>query len=459
MKKTIIASLVIIAAIAALIMFNKLFGKKDKTNLFAEAKKGTFEIVVSNAGELFAEKSLDIMGPQLGQTEEQGNQGGNRQGGGTQGGGRQGGGSQGGGGMMGGGGRNMDIRAMDFKIQDIVPEGTVVKQGDYIAQLDRTSYDNSLKDAIETLTTYQNNVTMKVLDTAVALTNLRDDIKNQKYAVEEAQITLDQSKFEPPATIRQAEINLNKQQRSLEQKIKSYKLRNIQNVADIEHQKLHLVRQERLVADLQEFLSKFTITAPAAGMVIYKKDRMGNKRKTGSSLNPFDMVIATLPDLTTMMSKVYVNEIEVSKVLPDQKVSITVDAFPQKSYTGTVLTVGKIGETLPNSDAKMFEVLIRLDGTDATLRPAMTTWNKIILKTIEDAVYIPLECVVTGTDSIPFVYKKNNTRQIVVLGDVNDKNVIVKEGLEPGTNIYIVTPPDAAKFRLVGEKLIPGIKK
>lgn len=449
MKKTIVVSAVIIAAVAALILFNKLFGKKEKVNLFAEAKQGSFEIVVSNAGELLAEKSLDIMGPQLGVTRQQGNQGGGGQGGG---------GRQGGGGMMGGGGHGMDIRAMDFKIQDIVPEGTVVKQGDYIAQLDRSSYDNSLKDALETLTTYQNAVDMKVLDTAVALTNLRDDIKNQKYAVEEAKITLDQSKFEPPATIRQAEINLNKQQRSLEQKIKSYELRKIQNVADIEHQKLHLVRQERLVADLQEFLTKFTITAPASGMVIYKKDRMGNKRKAGSNLNPFDMVIATLPDLTTMISKVYVNEIEVSKVQPGQKVAITVDAFPQRAYTGTVITVANIGETLPNSDAKMFEVQIRLDGTDATLRPSMTTWNKIILKTIDDAVYIPLECVMTGTDSIPFVYKKNKTRQIVVLGEENDKNVIVREGLEPGTNVYIVPPADAAKFRLAGEDLLAGKK-
>jgi multidrug efflux pump subunit AcrA (membrane-fusion protein) len=186
---------------------------------------------------------------------------------------------------------------------------------------------------------------------------------------------------------------------------------------------------------------------------------MGNKRKVGSSLNPFDMVIATLPDLTSMISKVYVNEIEVSKVHPGQKVGITVDAFPQRSYTGSVISVANIGETLPNSDAKMFEVQIRLDGTDATLRPAMTTWNKIILKTIDDAVYIPLECVMTGPDSIPFVYKKNNTRQIVILGEVNDKNVVVKEGLEPGTSIYIVPPADAAKFRLVGEDLLASIKK
>jgi hypothetical protein len=155
-----------------------------------------------------------------------------------------------------------------------------------------------------------------------------------------------------------------------------------------------------------------------------------------------------------MLSKVYVSEIEVTKVIPGQKVSITVDAFPDKSYSGTVMTVANIGEVLPNSDAKMFEVMIKLDGSDLTLRPDMTTWNKIILKTIPDAIYIPLECVQAGSDSVQFVYKKNKTRQVVIVGELNDKNAVIKQGLDEGTMVFIVPPDDAATFRLVGGTLI-----
>ena len=53
---------------------------------------------------------------------------------------------------MGGGDR---MRLQSFKISDIVPEGTVVNEGDYIAQLDRTDYDNTLKTALESLNTLQ----------------------------------------------------------------------------------------------------------------------------------------------------------------------------------------------------------------------------------------------------------------------------------------------------------------
>ncbi len=429
MKRKIIIFSSVFLALIALFAFNKLTTGKGEGEIFTEVKNGVFEINVTNSGELLAEKSLDIRGPDLIQQMQRGPQQG-----------------------RGGGGGHMMI--MELKIQDIVPEGTIVNAGDYIAQMDRSSYSNTLKDAQDQLKTYENNVEMKILDTAVVLTNLRDEIKNQKYQVEEAKITLDQSKYEPPATIRQAEITLDKAKRNLEQKIKSYQLQNAKVLSEIRREKLRFEQQKELVASLESFLSGFTVTAPAPGMVIYKKERNGAKRKAGSQLNPFDNVIATLPDLSSMLSKMYVNEIEVSKVQPGQKVNMTVDAFPSKVYTGQVMTVANIGEQLPNSDAKMFEVQIKFDSSDPALRPGMTTTNKIVIKTFENVIYIPTECVQAGIDSIPFVYEKNHRKQIVVVGEANEKNVIIEQGLEPGKLVFVIPPDDTDKFRVSGEELI-----
>jgi hypothetical protein len=160
-----------------------------------------------------------------------------------------------------------------------------------------------------------------------------------------------------------------------------------------------------------------------------------------------------------MMSKTYVNEIDVSKVKTGQHVEIVVDAFPEKSYTGTVTSVANIGEQLPNADAKVFEVLIEVDGSDPILRPSMTTGNKIITKTISDVTFIPLESVQAGPDSVPFVYMKNGTRQVVVLGESNENNVVIEQGLKTGTQIYLSTPAKAEDFKLVGEELISVIKE
>ena len=432
MKRTIIITGLVAGLIMiAMFVFNKLASKKDTASIFTEVMEGPFEITVSNSGELQAEKSIDILGPDMMQLMQQG-----------------------GGGRGGSGG----MRFMSFKISDIVPEGTVVNTGDYIAQLDRTDYDNSLKTANENLNTLRSNLEMAILDTAVTLTNLRDAIKNQAIAVEEAKITLAQSKYEPPATIRQAQLNVDKQERALEQARKNYTLRKAKALADIKTKRRLYNDGNELVTALQEFLSKFTIHAPSPGMVIYKEEFNGTKRKTGSQVNPFDKVVATLPDLSSMISKTYVSEIEVNKVKPGQKVMITIDAIPGKSLTGVVTNVANIGEQLENSDAKMFEVLIKIDGLNPELRPAMTTYNKILINSYDNVIYIPTECVNAGTDGIPFVYRKNKTKQIVVLGEMNDKDIIVKQGLERGTSVYLVPPEDPSKFRLVGKDLIAGAK-
>lgn len=420
MKRTgIITIIVIFVTIIALVVFNKVASKKDTTNLFAEVQKGEFEISVISSGELLAENSVDIKAPDIAQ--------------------------------------GRDIHGADLKIQDLVSEGTVVKKGDYIATLDRTIFDNALKDQRERLATFRINVEMKKLDTAVTLNNLRDVIKNQRQTVEEAAITLRNSKFEPPTTIRQAEIDFDKQQRILEQRERTYLLRRAQAERDLINLNLWLSKVTRMVNDLEDVLAGFVITAPSPGMIIYKKDRRGNKIKAGTSINPFERVVATLPDLTTMLSKIYVSEVEISKVKPGLLVNINVDAFPKKVFTGKVISVANIGEKLPNTDSKVFEVMIKVDGTDPTLRPTMTTGNKVIIKIFKDAVFIPTECLHTGVDGIPFVYTKNRTKQIVFPGDSNEKNIVIEKGLEPGTLIYLGQPENSKKFKLAGKDLLTAL--
>jgi multidrug efflux pump subunit AcrA (membrane-fusion protein) len=422
MKKTlIITGIVVVIAIIALAIVNRLTKKDDISLLFTEVKSGLFEIVVTTTGELQAEVSTNIMGPE------------------------------------GLGSNNMRFR--DIAIQDLVAEGTVVKKGDYVATLDRSDADNTFKDEQDKLETALNDYNMKKLDTTLSLGDLRDDLLNLKFNLEEAEITLEQSIYEPPTTIRQNTINLEKTKRSYEQAQKNYVLKVQQSKATIREAELSLRKQQEKVNEMREVLSQFVISAPSPGMVIYKREWSGAKRKVGSSISPRDPVVATLPDLSKMISKTYVNEIDISRVVKDQSVRISIDAFPEKRYTGTVISVANIGEQLPNTDAKVFEVIVRVDGSDPILRPSMTTGNQIVTDVFEDVVYIPLECVHASEDSIPFVYKKDRTKQVVIIGQANENEVIVEQGLEAGESLYLNTPEDAVDFKMTGEELIDVIKE
>ena len=416
MKRTILITLaVFVFTMIALFFFNKLTSRQDRNLLFTEAVKGDFEVSISVPGEILAENAVDIKAPEVS--------------------------------------RGRDFRAQPLRITDMVAEGTIVNAGDYVATLDRTQYDNTLKDERERLSEYRNNIEMKKLDTAVTLTNLRNNIRNQIHTVEEAEITLRNSKFEPPATIRQAEIDVERQQRMLEQRKRGYELRVAQAKRDLIRLNTFYNRVDRRVASLEEILAGFTITAPSPGMVVYKRDRRGTKIKTGSNVNMADRIVATLPDLSSLLSQIYISEIEIRKIEPGQNVEIRVDAFPNKTFSGKVYSVANIGEQLGNSDSKVFEVMVRLDAADPDLRPAMTTSNKVVIQKYSDVIYIPTECIHAEADGIPFVYTKDKAKQIVVTGDVNDRNTIIEQGLKPKQAVYILTPENADDFIVRGEEL------
>lgn len=422
MKKSIIITLVVVGlAIISLVVFNQLTSPEDLTQLEVEVGSGEFEVLVSVTGELQAESSEQITGP----TELRTSRG---------------------------------HRFSQIKIQDLIPEGTVVDSGDYVALLDRSAVTNRMKDLEDELEKKETALMTTRLDTTMQLRNLRDELVNLKYSMEEAEITLDQSRYESPAVIRQAQISLDKSERAYEQTTKNYKLRVRQAQADMRNAEINLSKDRRSYEDMTKIISKFQIHAPSSGMVIYQKEWGGQKRKVGSMISPWDLTVATLPDLSSMISRTYVNEIDVSKLKPGQEVRIGVDAFPEKQYKGRVFEVANIGEQLPNTDAKVFEVSIKVEGTDPILRPAMTTSNQIITSTFPDVVFVPLETIHV-VDSIPVVYLKNGSKQVVILGESNENEVIVEQGLESGEKVLLSAPDETEKYKLLGEDLIPIIKE
>lgn len=421
MKRRTLLFLIILGSIITAAIIYSVASKEEAIKpLETEVQQGPFEILVTVTGELQAESSKDIDAPvKL---------------------------------------RSRELRFRSVLIQDLIAEGTIVDSGDYVATLDRSEADNNYKDILDELEVRESDYTKTKLDTTIQLRELRDEMINLKFNMEEAEITLEQSQFEPPSTIRQARISLDKATRAYEQAVKNYQLKVQQARADMTEVTVELAKQRRKKEEMESVLSQFIIKAPAPGMVIYKREWSGQKRTVGSEIHPWDLTVATLPDMSTMVSKTYVNEIDISKIKVGQKVRAGVDAFPEKRYTGLVTEVANVGEQLPNTDAKVFEVVIQLNESDPILRPSMTTSNSIITKEFDSVLYIPLEAV-HSDDSITYVYLKNNTKQVVVLDESNENEIIVEAGLAAGDKVLLSVPEGAEEMRFTGLELVEMIRQ
>ncbi len=419
-KKTLIAIVVPVVIIVALVLYSVLSGKEKEIVLETEVEQGQFEISVMVTGELQAIRETEIQAPsQL---------------------------------------RSRNLRIRSVKIQELIPEGTVVDSGQWVATLDRSEADNSLKDILDNLEQKESEYMRTKLDTTMQLRELRDDLFNLSFAMEEAEITVEQSKYEPPATIRQAEIELEKAKRAYDQAESNYGLKVSQARAEMREAEINMARDRRSKDEMEAVLEKFDIYAPASGMVIYKKDWSGEKRTAGSEINTWDLAVATLPDLSTMISMTYVNEIDISKLKKGQEVQIGVDAFPEKQFSGQVTEVANIGQQLPNTDAKVFEVKIELHQRDTILRPSMTTSNQVITQVLDSVLFIPLEAV-HANDSLTYVYTRDGNKQVVVLGESNENHIVVDMGLKKGEMLYLSNPQNPENFKYVGLDLMKEIQR
>ncbi len=380
-------------------------------SVVAQVKRGEFKVTVTTSGELRAIKFVQINVPQNAQQANQ----------------------------------------YQMKISSIVPEGTVVKEGDVVAELDRSGIASRASDVSLALQKAQAVYEQAMLDSTLNLSKAREEMRTMELTLEEKKLAKEQSVYEAPTVRRQAEIDLEKAQRALAQAKLDYKTRTEQAQAKMREVGADRDRQRNLLAVVQDVMANFTIRAPAPGMVTYVKEWNGKKKTTGSQVNAWEPGVATLPDLTQMESITYVNEIDVRKIAVGQATELTLDSDPSKRLKGKVTSVANMGEQRPNQDSKVFEVRILIEQADTTLRPGMTTGNGIETLSIEDVLYVPLEAV-SSDGGVPFVYKQSGSRvvkQEVTTGAMNEDEVVVAQGLTEGDRVLLSPPQDKEKLELV----------
>ena len=410
MKKRIL----IPGALVVLLLALWLFNRSEATgfiDLYTTPRVGSFEVDVTTTGELRAKNSVEIRGPQ--------------------------------------GAR--DFRVNNMLIQRLIPEGSIVKEGDFVAELDRSEIMGKLQDAQLDVQSAESQVIQAQLDTTLTLSQARDNLINLRFALEERQIEVDQSKYESPAVQRQAEIELDRAIRQLNQETKNYQTKVKQSEAQLKEVETELQKKRNEIVKIRELMVQFTVYAPDQGMIIYRRNWDGSKITEGEQISAWSPVVAELPDFTVMESVTYVNEVDIQKIELGQLVEVGLDAVPDKILTGVVTDVANIGEQRKNYDSKVFEVVIQINEPDSLLRPAMTTSNRIKIASLENALAVPLETI-HAEDSLTFVYKRDGldvVLQEVELGLVNENEAVINKGISENDELFLSLPSDTIGFERI----------
>lgn len=347
------------------------------------------------------------------------------------------------------------LEGNDLQIIEMVPEGTVVKAGDFLVQFDPVSLEKDLVTRRESLATSE--AELKALDTEQErnLAAMESNLSGSQYSRELAEIKRERMKFESPVKQRQTEIEYQQQMLALDED--ATRLQN-QKVIDAaaRFKVFQQVEENRArVQRIEQRIKEMTLYAPIGGLVVYAEigGRRGvplHKVAVGDKPWPSQTVIS-IPGATDMQVALRVNEVDAGKLVIGDRADIRLDAFEGARYTGVVSRVAKLADRRDSdSELKDFEVLVTVDKPDAMLKPGMTAQVRIALSRLRDVVSIPIGAVFEDRDGKPVVFtgKSGGKPVPVILGKRNDRSIIVAEGVRPGERVSLAPPEGAEVYPL-----------
>ena len=263
--------------------------------------------------------------------------------------------------------RKVDVsaNAMGTIIHLAVAEGQHVAQGDLLLEIDPSEYAAAVQ-ALE-----------------ATISSARADLRLAEASLDKA--VLDRDRAE----------QLFAEGLASEENVSSARTTAQVEQARVEAARHRIEQYQANLARARHDLTKVTITAPMTGVITRLNVEEGENAIMGTLNNP-GTVLLIIADLGTMEAWVEVDETEVVKVELGQAGEITIDAFPDRTFTGRVTEIGNSPlrvRTGASREAVDFEVKITLDEAPAAIRPGLSAKAEITVADRAQVLAVPLGAV------------------------------------------------------------------
>lgn len=287
---------------------------------------------------------------------------------------------------------------------------------------------------------------------------------SQARQVAQSRASLERTKLD----LEEAERNLERKRelyelgfiskKDVEDAEKSYKSSKIQY--DLSEKQLWLILGGTEQAESQSLTSRtfdnIIVSSPIKGLVISINVEVGEMITSGTqAYGGGGTTIMTVADLSRMVVKADINEVDVGKVAKGQPVNIVFDAIKGKTYQGRVRKLTPAGSIKQNIVVYPLEVEI-LD-PDESIRPGMTADLDIIAGNAKGVLYVPKEAVIKrgNRSTVMLIEDGKPVPKEVITGLEDDVKVEIKEGLKEGDKVLITqfelqTPTESKRFRRGG---------
>jgi HlyD family secretion protein len=261
-----------------------------------------------------------------------------------------------------------------YNVKQMAPESSLLQEGDLVVQFDDQALQSTLNNK------------------RAELENARQELQNQQQKdqqkLEELKLQLAERQMDFDRTKRKADIvdqatsanNRRKAQLDFTLAVNQLALANSRLEA---HQQQRQARAsilqakiDRLTAEVSQTeldISRMQFKAPFTGMMLYQTNYEGEKYAVGDSVQ-FGTPLASISQLDTLYVHAVIDEIDLKQLKTGQKVQILLDAYPDKSFSGQLSSLGtSVRDKAYNDFSRVVDASISIDQADLSLmRPGQS---------------------------------------------------------------------------------------
>ncbi|MCR9291238.1 MAG: efflux RND transporter periplasmic adaptor subunit [bacterium] len=242
-------------------------------------------------------------------------------------------------------------------------------------------------------------------------------------------------KLELQGKLRTAEQNLR-------QTVVSNRARMAQMEGVLKSRTEQLMKEEERLKRYKRQLELCKIYAPQDGMVAYAEPQSSRDDDIaeGVPVRPRQHILS-IPNLRQMQVVMDVHESALDRMQPGLNVAVTVDAFPDRSYSGTVKSVAVLPERSYYSNTKTYKTVVTINDDVYQLKPGMTAVCEVNVDYFPAVNAVPIQAVVQRSGN-NWVYVKSDlglVRRRVEVGPSNDQYVAINDGVNVG-DLVVLNP-------------------
>ncbi len=331
-RKKIVIAVVVVLALAAIAIANLKFKRSDAVAVEAEAiARHKLEAIVSASGKIQPKRSVNISADTMG-------------------------------------------RVVDLAVE----EGQTVKRGQFLLQIDPRNLQTRVEGTEASLRAAQAQLAQMEVALESARTGLKlaqDTLVRQRELWKQGLTTkadLDRAETEA----RQREIEVQNQQKQMD----TLRIRTGQERAN--------------VANARYDLSKVRIESPIDGIVTRRNIEEGETVVIGTMNNPGTQLL-TIADMSIIEAEVEVDETDIPSVQMGQRAKITIDAMPDKTFSGRVTEIGnspiQASASTGQRQATNFKVVVTVEEQIPDVRPGFTCTAEVTTATRDKALGVPIQ--------------------------------------------------------------------